>query len=222
MFRHLIITATLLCLSCPIASAQSVEARNGDIYYLQAGGRAQRLTDTGQDCDPSLSEDRSLVVFVRKTKVAPYEFHPGETQILQSEIWTIEVQSERVQRIVGGPVTFNGRSFSAFHEPQLSPDDRYAYFLVEFAAVTEAIFETDLRSHHSKFVGTAQTFWVVPSGKHSGCLVVRQRRIAPDALSPDYFYWLVDPDGGTIGFVGKDEPDVKSFLATRALRPAPY
>jgi hypothetical protein len=199
-----------------------VEARNGDIYYLQADGTEKRLTNLGKDYDPSLSGDRTLIVFARKTKVAPYEFRPSEMQIIQSEIWTVDVEGKHGQLVVGGPLRFNGRSFCAFSSPQLSPDNRRIYFLVDFAAVTHAIFQADVQSHASKFVGAAMFFWVVPRGEYSGYLVVQQRRVGPGALSPDYLYWLIDQDGNTMGFVGKEESDVKTFLTTRALRTPPY
>lgn len=54
----------------PKLAAQTVVAKEGNIIFKGRNGTAIEITSSGMDCDPSLSADRRLVVFVRRTPSA--------------------------------------------------------------------------------------------------------------------------------------------------------
>ena len=103
------------------------------------------------------------------------------------------------------------RVLSSFFRPQLSPEGRYAYFLIDYAAVTNAIIRLDLSTRETKFISSAKDFWVVPRGRYGGDLIAQVRKAKLAVGYYDWFY-LLSPDGKELGVIGPDRTDVDQFL----------
>src|SRR5689334_16843610 len=72
------------------AVAQTVSAPSGNVLVKQ-NGRTIQITSLGLDLDPSLSSDRRLVVFVRRTPNAKIFTGAGEME--GNELWIAETSA---------------------------------------------------------------------------------------------------------------------------------
>src|SRR5947207_2662986 len=79
-----LVLALLGVMSAPMF-AQSVSAKEGNIYFRSVSGRTLQITSSGLDSDPSLSADKRLVVFVRRTPALRIDTGIGETD--ENELW---------------------------------------------------------------------------------------------------------------------------------------
>ncbi len=201
--------AALLLLLVPVAiCAQRAVEEGGNVILLDPDGFRRQVTSSGRDYDPSLSPDRSRIIFAHRVRGSL-----DNPDTLVSELWIAEATSGwRPHIVFRTPVKIEGQSFSAFFSPQLSPDNRYAYFLIPFASVTEGVVRLDLPSGKTAFVVAAMRFWVVPGGQYSGDLIAQVRKAKVGA---GYYYWfyLFSPDGKELGLIGPDEKAVEDFLA---------
>lgn len=183
--------------SC-IESQASVEG--GNVIVLLPTGARVKITDSAADSQPDLSCDGTKVVFVRT-------FGPE-----RSEIWVANTSEPyQPQPLVASPIIISGRKFTQAFAPEFSPGGDNIYFLIPFAATTQAIIATSLRNHEPRLVAAALNFRVVPTGKYTGDLVAQIRKAK---LAPGYYqwFWLLSPDGKEIGVIGQSERDVDLFL----------
>jgi dipeptidyl aminopeptidase/acylaminoacyl peptidase len=200
----------LLALGLP-AFCQTVAEEHGDVVFIAADGARRRLTSSGKDYEPSLSPDGSKVVFARAVRGSL-----GNPNGLTSQLWIADVSGEAAPTLLlDTAVTLHGRTFSAFFCPQLSPDARRLYFLVNYGAVTQAIVHLDTSTGQTTFVASAMNFWVVPRGRYAGDLVAQVRK---PKLASGYYYWfyLLSVEGKELGIVGEDRADVDLFLSMNA------
>lgn len=192
--------AVLMAPCCLGQSAARAFAEGGNIVIQQAAG-STKITDSGIDSQPDLSFDGARVLFVRKT---------GSES---SEIWVASTTKPyRPQPLVGAPVVINGRQFTSMFSPKFSVEGQEIYFLIPFAATTNAILRMALRDHHKpEFIAAALSFELVRAGNYRGDLVAQVRKAK---LAPGYYewYWLLSPEGKELGVVGQTERDVALFL----------
>ena len=205
--------AMLLLLSAVLLSAQVAVERGGNIVVTGHGDR--QLTSSGQDCDPSLSADGQLVVFVHRSSEGHTSCRP-EQQEQDSELWVADASGKKPpQRVLSGPVEVDGRRFKEFSSPRIAPTGDYVYFLVRYAPTTWALVRLSLGDHSVRFIAVALEFQLVGRGNYAGDLIIQQRR--PYANAGYYtWYWLFDPNGKEMGLIGPTEEAVKYFLATIA------
>jgi Tol biopolymer transport system component len=188
--------------SAPMVGRSQALARDGNISVMRSDGSRLQVTSSGEDSEPDLSADGSKVVFVRSIGAN------------RSEIWVAPVTgSAQARVIVSSPVQAGGRQFGILLAPMFSPDSKVIYFLVPFAATTQAILSVPLADSPVKprFVAAALTFRVVQGGEYRGDLVAQIRKAK---LAPGYYdwYWLLSPDGKELGVVGENEDDVTRFM----------
>ena len=180
--------------------AKRVVADTGDVFVVEPNGTRVRVTSSGVDSEPSLSFDEKSIVFVRK-------LDGGNSQIC---IANVKAGNE-ARVLVRSPLDVSGRQFNELFSPKFSPDDAMVYFLIPFAATTQAIMKVAIANPTPQFVAAATSFWVVPHGRYRGDLVaqIRKAKLAPGYY---YWYWLITPEGKEIDVVGEDEGDVGLFL----------
>ena len=193
--------------------AQHAELRQGNVYYVDAEGHARQITSAGIDRDASLSFDGKSITFVKDT-ARPVECMevmnatPNETQI-----WLAKAvgSSWALQLILRAPLTLDGVCYVTFRAPKLGPDNRVAYFVVQYAVTEGAVVVLEIGTKEAKYVTHALDFDVVGKGKYKGDLVVLQRTPVDGGFAR--LYWLVDPRGRELGFIGWSRDDVDRFLA---------
>jgi hypothetical protein len=183
-----------------LASSRAVE-RDGNIIVLGADGNEIQITSSGADSDPDLAHDGTKVVFLRKFGAATYE------------IWISNVArgSANPHPLVKTPLGINGLQFNQVFSPRFSPDGATVFFLVPYAATTQAILKVAVAKPEPLFIAAALNFEIVPAGQYRGDLVAQIRKAK---LAPGYYewYWLLTPEGKELGIVGQDDGDVALFL----------
>ena len=213
----------LFCTS--VLHAQRVDERSGNIIFIDSSGHQQQITGTGKDYTPSLSFDKRLVVFARKTQEAPYPDQPSESQILKSELWLAAVDRRELPRPIyqGAVIASDGRPLQSLWSPQLSPDNRYCYFLAEDAVTSHALCRLDMKANQAVFISSAIEFGLVPSGTWHGYPVANVRsyeRDPDDGIEyPHYPWYLLSPAGKKIKRVGQDGERLDSVIARVARLP---
>jgi len=190
----------MVCGAAPSFGAKQAVALDGSIFVLSADGSRLQVTSSLTDSQPDLALDGTKVVFVRKTDIG-------------SEIWIAGVGSgaSPARPLLKPPLRIMGRTFSQFFNPKFSPDGETVFFLIPFAATTQAILRILISNPEPKLVAAALNFVVVLGGQYRGDLVAQIRKAK---LAPGFYewYWLLTPDGKEIGIVGQDEHDVARFM----------
>jgi Tol biopolymer transport system component len=85
MLRH-IAFILMLALWTSTATASTVRATKGNLYYFGDDGVAKQLTSFGTDSEPSLSPDGKTIVFVRLRSIT----FDGPDRQMATELWKIE------------------------------------------------------------------------------------------------------------------------------------
>jgi hypothetical protein len=202
---------------------QSVSESQGSIYLTEPGGLQRRLTSSGQDFDASLSPDGRTVAFARKTPGSPC---PLESDCLPATtLWTVNLSERPLEpRLVfSGPVRgATGEAiepmFTHLFSPQLSPNGRYLYFLVNYSTTSNAIYRFDLKTKKAEFISTGNGYRIVASGHCQGFLIASIRK-STLSLRIFYWYWLLTPEGKEVGLIGPDDADADSFQDAQDLAP---
>jgi hypothetical protein len=210
----------LFVLSAVLLQAQRVEVRSGNVYYTDAYGTRTQVTSSGADRDAALSPDGKTIVFVRDTSERARFEEPANDHPAQRQIWTASTEGTDGEKLVfSQPVVLKDWSeFVSSSGPRLSPDNRFVYFLIPHYVTENGLIRLDLKTKQTLLLTEALTFWVIGSGQFEGDLVVQIRKPLDGGFSQ--YYWLIEPDGRELGFVGESEPEVREFLANprRVLR----
>jgi len=174
--------------------------QNGNIFVVRSDGSLLQITSSAVDSQPDLAPDGTKVVFVRKANASASEF------------WIASVETGvSALALVKSPLEMNGRKFKQVFTPKFSPDGAAVYFLIPYAATTQAILKVSIAKPEPQFIVSALNFRVVPAGQYRGDLVAQIRK---PKLAPGYYewYWLLTPEGKEVGVVGQDEGDVALFM----------
>lgn len=223
MFRKLLI---FFCGLAPLSSvffhpaparscARQASVKNGNIFVTTEKGQVQEITSTGLDSEPALSDDGTLVAFVREIEV-PKPVLYGEPEE-KSEIWLASCSDDwRGRLIVKGPLAGKAAPQASglvnFRRPQFSPDKSRIYFLEpEYSATTDGLFYVSRSGGTVHFLATALQYWVVPKGRWAGDLVLHQNPLTYSGGRIDIYY-LFDPGGKQLGIVGLTEDSVHFFM----------
>lgn len=141
------------------AGGSAIE-RSGNIFLVKPGQNPIQITSSGIDSDPDLSTDGSKVIFVRKLSEGKNEIWISDT----------ELPGRALRPLVRTPLVIEGRTFNSVFQPRFSPDGKTAFFMVGYAATTNAILSVRIDKPEPKWVAVAITFQVVPVGKYAGDL----------------------------------------------------
>jgi dipeptidyl aminopeptidase/acylaminoacyl peptidase len=200
--------------------AQQVEVRNGDIYYHAQDGVVRQVTSKRADTDASLSPDGRFIIFIRRTsELAGFE-EPKNVNPVRTQVWLVRVDGTAPPYLVFGDVVPAWKfRYVTFSCPQLSPDNRYAYFLIMLSATDNAIVRVDISTGHAEVISNAILYYLIARGRYAGDLVVQKRKEHPQGV--DQSFWLVSPQGKELGFVGSSENEAQGFLENpdRKLQP---
>ena len=109
-----------------------------------------------------------------------------------------------------GPVLEGYSEYVTFSEPKLARDNKHAYFLVHHAAVEFGLVRLDLKSGRANVISGALDWDLIREGRYAGDLVIQKRKLVRDGLTT--YFWLTDPEGRELGFVGQSEEDAREFL----------
>lgn len=210
--------ATLLLVSALVpapALAQSVTARDGNLFY-QASGQAtpRQLTSTGLDREPALSPDGQTIAFIRGNPADSVDTVSGWEEA--TSLWIVAVDGSGARTLVRSRYSETpGQALAMLRSPAYSPDGRQIYFLSAAWVTSGAVHAVDVSTGAERFVAPGNSLEVIPSGDYAGFLVVSQHRYFLAGGSYDW-YWLVSPEGREIDPVGEDERALEEFRATYA------
>lgn len=215
-FCGLALVLSVLFYPTPARScARQVSVKNGNIFVTTEEGQMHQISSTGLDSEPALSEDGTLLAFVREIKV-PKPVLYGEPEE-KSEIWLASCFDDwHARLILKSPVSDKAvsqpRGLVNFRTPQFSPDKGRIYFLVPgYSATTDGLFYVIRSNGTVHFLATALEYWVVSKGQWAGDLVLHQNPLTYAAGRIDIYY-LFGPGGKQLGIVGLTEDNVSFFI----------
>jgi hypothetical protein len=208
----LVVLSATFVLTTPIF-AQSVSAKDGNIYFTREDGRTLQITVSGLDSDPHVSSDQSLVVFVRRTPSLRIDTGLGETD--ENELWIAETSDIPAPRrvLVGHAGSFQVNPnlvLAGFSSPQFSPDSKQIYFEAQTWATSSSFRVLDLNSGNVRYLYNGGGIEVLQKGKYAGFLIALKEipSVTPGRV---FRYWLLDPDGKDIGEIGENKSMVSEF-----------
>lgn len=199
----LLICAILaLSLSSSTSKAQSVFAKDGNVFLKNRSGQTKQLTTLGRDYQPSLSPDRKRIAFIRRTPGKTVQTPLGETEA--TELWLADSEGEHHELLVSGKEGDNPKTVMAdFSSPQFSPDGRKIYFMSAGWVTSGAVHVVEIQSKRESFVSPGNTLEVIQKGKYRGYLIVQQHKYFVGAKVGSYDdYWLLTPTGTEIRHIG--------------------
>jgi hypothetical protein len=154
--------------------SQAVSEQSGKIYFHKKNGATVQITSLGLDTDPSLSFDKRLVVFVRRTPSHKIDTAIGPVDL--NELWIAETsgktEARRVLQGRDGSVSFAGIPFAGFHEPRFSLDGGRVYFTEEIGGPCHEIWMLGLESGALTNIIKGLGLEVIESGDYTGHLIV--------------------------------------------------
>jgi WD40-like Beta Propeller Repeat len=209
---------TLLLLSAlapASALAQSVTARDGNLFYQASGQAAPRqLTSTGLDGEPALSPDGRTIAFIRRIRGDSIQSVSGPEEA--TALWIIGVDGSSPRMLVRARYADDPTQMLAgFQHTQFSPNGRQIYFITPAWVTSGAVHAVEVSSGCERFVAPGNTLEVVPSGMYAGHLIVSQHRYFIAGGSYDWL-WLLTSQGETVGPLGEEGASLEAFRETYA------
>ena len=192
--------------------AQSVEVRDGNLFYRASAGAAPRqITSNGVDRDPVLSPDGRTVAFIRGTPAYSVDTVLGHEEA--TALWTVGVDGSGARMLVRGRSSETpSAALALLQAPAFSPDGSRIYVLSVAWATSGAVHSVDVSTGTARFIAPGNSLEVIPRGDYAGFLLVSQHRNFLAGGSYDW-YWLVSPEGREIDPVGEDEAALEEFRA---------
>ncbi|HSP62197.1 MAG TPA: hypothetical protein VLQ90_04365 [Pyrinomonadaceae bacterium] len=198
----LICSILALALSSAPSKAQSVFAKDGNVFITDRSGQTKKITSLGRDSQPSLSPDWRRIAFVRSTPGKKVQTSLGDAEA--TELWLVDSDGEQLELLVSGKE--NGdpkKSLADFSSPQFSPDGRRIYFMSTGWVTSGAVHVVDIHSKRESFVSPGNTLEVIQKGKYRGYLIVQEHKYFSGAKVGSYdHYWLLTPNGREIRRIG--------------------
>jgi Tol biopolymer transport system component len=190
----------------------SVKASGGNVYVIHPNGERKQVTSGGRDYDPSLSRDGKYIVFARETDGPPLPLaaQPRPQKVPRSELWRIDVDGANPELLFAGEIKEGNFRYANFSKPQMSPDDHSVYFLIPYAAVTDAVVRLDLKTSQARLLMPCEQFSIIQEGRYGGFLVIQKRVQEREGIAVSF--WLVSPDGEPIRKIADTEAGVKRFI----------
>ena len=191
-----------LALFSSSSKAQSVFAKDGNVFIRNRSGQTKRLTTLGRDSQPSLSPDGKRIAFVRSTRGKTVQTSLSDTEA--TELWLIDSDGKQPELLVSGKEDGDPKkSLADFSSPQFSPDGRKIYFMSVGWVTSGAVHVVDVQSRRESFVSPGNTLEVIQRGKYRGYLIVQEHKYFFGAKVGSYdHYWLLTPNGREIRHIG--------------------
>jgi hypothetical protein len=166
----------------------------GTISYLAVNGQRAEIR-VGKKClDLWVSPDESMIAFIAVEKSLFHTENEEEPFIEQSSIY-IARRSDHFTpvRIPLKGVVIDGRSWTVFRAPSVSPNLKTVYFSVPNTMTTWRLMSVPLHGEAYGMFGDEVSYCVVWGGKHSGDLLTLERD--QGAVGPTYGCYLRDQSG---------------------------
>lgn len=206
----------VLLLFCVFSNAQTsessqrlqdsgtVELNKGDLYMVRSPN--VRIGLTNCRCVSTFDLDKGVLAFVR-TLPSTVDGHRTST------ITVLDTSTNRVIVTFAPPFKYGGRQFNGeIAGVGLDQARGRLYALMADGSTTHTIVRFELNGKANLVdIGYALAIRCVRSGKYAGAIVALLRK-AKLSSGMWYAYFLIDPDGREIGFVGPTEADVEDFL----------
>jgi len=191
----LIFSILALEFSSAPSKAQSVFAKDGNVFIKSRSSQTKQLTILGRDSQPSLSPDRRRIAFVRSTPGRTIQTSLGDTEA--TELWLVDSDGKHPDLLVSGKADADPKkSLADFSSPQFSPDGRKMYFMSVAWVTSGAVHVVDIQSKRESFISPANTLEVIQKGKYRGYLIVQEHKYFFGAKVGSYdHYWLLAPNG---------------------------
>lgn len=194
------------------ADKASVAVTNGNVV-LTTGAKHVQLTTSGNDLDPVLSPNGSLVVFTRKV---PGTASPGSCDMAvteQRELWVIGADKKGERKLLAAKDGTDPKSVLCdFMTKQFSADGRKVMFETPAWVTSGALHEYDLTTNRERYVIPSNGFRILANcamREYRDHLVVNQHRYFVFGGSYDWYY-LFSPDGKReLGAIGEDDGPVE-------------
>jgi hypothetical protein len=172
-------------------SPDSVQpSTDSNILFVDVSGKKHILTSSGKDSAPSLSLDKTSVVFVRN----------------QTEVWTIQIDGKNARKVIScaGP-----EETWTCDIPQFSPDSKVIYVIREVEGKKGGIWKIDVdKGQMQMLIPDSAQFLVIAKGPNAGSIVASQRTVSQDSSGTEYAkypFFLFTPDGIKLRKVGEDD-----------------
>jgi dipeptidyl aminopeptidase/acylaminoacyl peptidase len=203
-------TLLLICLVISLAvfsapaKAQSVLARDGNLFIKNKLGQTKKLTTSGRDSQPSLSPDGRRIAFVRGTPGQTVQTSLGKAEA--NELWLIDSDGEQPGRLVSAKEDNEPKNTLAdLSSPQFSPDGHRVYFLSSAWVTSLAVHVVDIQSKVERFISPGSTIDVIQKGKYRGYLIVQMHKYFFGKRRGSYdHFWLLTPKGNEIRRIGAE------------------
>jgi hypothetical protein len=186
----------------------SLNQQKVNIVYTDANGVEKPLTASGVNTEPSLSSDKSSVVFLRE---------PNQEE---KEIWAIGTDGSGLRLLFRGSVRWNSHVYpsSSLRLPQWSTDGKAVYFVTDFTATSGALWRLDLAtSKAAVMIPDAVMYGVIQTGRYRGFLVANQRALSKadsdGSRYPAYPFFLYTARGEKVQPIGDETEDLDGLLA---------
>jgi len=198
----LIFSILVLGFSSAPSKAQSVFAKDGNVFIKSRPSQTKQLTTLGRDSQPSLSSDRRRIAFVRSTPGRTIQTSLGDTEA--TELWLVDIAGKYPELLVSGKEDPDPKkSLADFSSPQFSPDGRRIYFMSVGWVTSGAVHVVDIQSKRESFVSPGNTLDVIQKGKYRGYLIAQKHKYFFRAKVGSYdHYWLLTPNGKVIRRIG--------------------
>jgi hypothetical protein len=185
----------------------SVAATNGNVF-LTASGKQVQLTTSGNDLDPVLSPNGSLVVFTRKVPGVAAKGSCDMAVAEQRELWVIGADKAGERKLLTSQDALDPKqTLCDYMKKQFSADGRKVLFETPAWATSGALHEYDLTTNRERYIIPSNGFRILSNcamREYRDHLVVSQHRYFVFGGSYDWYY-LFSPDGKReLGAIGED------------------
>ena len=204
----LILPGLLLAGSVAAAAERpSVALVSGNVV-LTSSGKQVELTTSGNDLDPVLSPNGSLVVFTRKVPGAAASATCDLAVAERRELWVVGADRKSARRLAVAKSADDPKTtLCDFTSKQFSADGRKVLFETPAWATSGALHEYDLTTNRERYIMPSNGFRILTNcamREYRDHLVVNQHRYFVFGGSYDWFY-LFSADGKReLGAIGED------------------
>jgi dipeptidyl aminopeptidase/acylaminoacyl peptidase len=200
----LICAISALFLSSSPSKAQSVFAKDGNVFLKSRSGQTKQLTTSGRDYQPCLSPDRRRILFVRHTpgKTVPTPLGDAEA----TELWLVDSDGKAPELVVTGREDEDPKkSLADFSSSQFSPDGRRIFFMSVGWVTSGAVHVVDIQTKRESFVSPGNTLEIIQKGRYRGYLIVQEHKYFFGSKVGSYdHYWLLTADGREVRDIGEE------------------
>jgi len=212
---------TLALLLSSAASAASVKAKNGNIYFINDAGISAQLTKLKSDTQPVLSPDKTKIAFVRtlpKREIQEVDKETWMQATADTEIWMIDITGADAHRVVATHIENdnNEKNLAQFNSLVFSLNGEQLYFLSKAWVTSDGLHVVDLVSKKIQYITDANDVRVITKGKYAGYLIVEQHTYSTGPEGGAYeTYSLLTPQGAHVKMLGKTEAAVVGFIQSQ-------